>query len=301
MSDLKALPQVRNLNALLAVSAAVVMWGLAPVANRFLVGGATGQVAPGPLLALRFGLAALVLLPLALRTRLHRWERRDQVICLVAALCGVVGYNLPVTLGLVTVPAGATALIVATEPVWILFLWALLKRQAPSKMAAFGAVIGLTGIAILESGNFGRLSMESLSGMSLVMLGAFFWSAYCVLTADLIRRKGALAVTSITVVIGSLPFLIVNGPQLPDVVRGLDTAGLLAVGLLAFGSSVVATILWNQGVGALPGSRSGAFLHGVPIIGVFAGHYFLGEALSLRVAMAAILVLSGVLVAQLHE
>ena len=39
--------------------AAVVMWGLAPVATRALV----GHLAPLPLLALRMGLSGLVLLP----------------------------------------------------------------------------------------------------------------------------------------------------------------------------------------------------------------------------------------------
>ena len=121
------------------------MWGTAPVANRFLVGGGMQQITPGALLAVRFGLSALLVLPLALRARIDRWDRRDQLLLLASTLIGVVGYNLPVTLGQVTVPASTTALVIATEPIWIILLWALRERRRPSYSAVIGALIGLAG------------------------------------------------------------------------------------------------------------------------------------------------------------
>lgn len=287
--------------AILAITLAIVMWGAAPVANRFLVGVGNQQITPGALLALRFGLAALLLFPLAWHARPHRWDRHDQIMALLAALCGVIGYNLPVTLGQTTIPAGTAALVLATEPVWILILWALSKRQAPTWGAILGAVIGLIGIAVLETGNLELIGTASLSGIGFVLLAAFFWSAYCVLAAGLIRRKGALAVTSTTMAIGCIPFLAAHGLDVPQAVRGLNTAGLAAVCVLAIGSTVIATLLWNYGVATLPGPRSGSFLYGVPVIGVLAGHVVLDEPLSLRVILAAILVISGVVIAQAHE
>jgi drug/metabolite transporter (DMT)-like permease len=294
-------PDESTIIAVLAISIAVAMWGLAPVANRYLVGNVTQQVTPGALLALRFSLSAVILLPLAIRARVDRWQRNDQLTCLAATLCGVVGYNLPVTLGQVTVPAGTTALIIATEPIWILIFWTLRARQAPTRGAILGALIGLFGICLLEVEHVGYRSSASFSGIALVMLGAISWSAYCVLAADLIRRKGALAVTSTTIVIGCLPFLLANGSELPGAVRSFNNADFGNLALLAFGSSVVATLLWNHGVAVLPGPRSGAFLHGIPIVGVFAGHFFLKEMLSRGIVLAGTLIVSGVILAQFDK
>src|SRR5258708_13033841 len=74
---------------------AVCLWGLAPVATRSLV----SELAPLPLLTLRQLLAAGVLLPWAVPA-LRRTDRRDLPRFIVAGLLGMVGYNLPGTVGL---------------------------------------------------------------------------------------------------------------------------------------------------------------------------------------------------------
>src|SRR5262249_53629696 len=71
------------------------IWGLAPVATRALV----LQLAPLPLLVLRVALAAVVLLPATVGV-LRRFERADLPRLAAAGVLGMVGYNLPVTLGL---------------------------------------------------------------------------------------------------------------------------------------------------------------------------------------------------------
>ena len=97
---------------------AVTMWGLAPVATRALV----LQLAPLPLLVLRVALAGAD--PAAGgRSRCCAASTGRHAPRLIAAgLLGMVGYNLPVTLGLRWVPASTAALILATEPIWILVL-----------------------------------------------------------------------------------------------------------------------------------------------------------------------------------
>jgi drug/metabolite transporter (DMT)-like permease len=108
--------------------AAVIMWGLAPVATRALV----GHLAPIPLLVLRIGLSGLVLLPWCahrlIRMRRGGTARLSRGRLTAAGLLCMVGYNLPVTVGLQWVPASTAALILATEPVWILALGRIFLR-----------------------------------------------------------------------------------------------------------------------------------------------------------------------------
>ena len=97
--------------------AAVAIWGMAPVATRALV----LQLAPLPLLVIRMGVAAVVLLPWC--GPVLRGPGRQYVPRLiVAGLLGMVGYNLPVTIGLQWVPASTAGLVLASEPVWLLLL-----------------------------------------------------------------------------------------------------------------------------------------------------------------------------------
>jgi len=92
--------------------AAVSIWGMAPVATRALV----LQLAPLPLLVLRMGVASVVLLPWCgpvLRGPGRKYVPR----LIVAGLLGMVGYNLPVTIGLQWVRASTAGLVLASEPV----------------------------------------------------------------------------------------------------------------------------------------------------------------------------------------
>lgn len=82
--------------------AAVTLWGLAPVATR----AAVAHLAPVPLLVLRLTAAALVLLPWAMPV-LRRLRLRSLGRLLAAGTLGLIGYNLPVTIG-VQLPRPAT-------------------------------------------------------------------------------------------------------------------------------------------------------------------------------------------------
>ena len=102
-------------DALGAGLAAVCLWGLAPVATR----AAVAHLSPLPLLLIRLAVASLVLLPWAWPV-FRRLRPRSAGRLLAAGVLGLVGYNLPVTLGLRWLPAATAGLLLATEPVWVL-------------------------------------------------------------------------------------------------------------------------------------------------------------------------------------
>ena len=90
---------------------AVTFWGLAPVATR----AAVAHLAPLPLLVLRLTAAALVLLPWALPV-FRQLRPRSMGLVAAAGALGLIGYNLPVTMGLRWMPAATAGLLLATEP-----------------------------------------------------------------------------------------------------------------------------------------------------------------------------------------
>src|SRR5580693_4167152 len=151
--------------------AAVTMWGLAPVATRAVV----VQFGPLPLLVLRALLAALVLLPWAVPVLRHGPRGR----LAVAGVLGMVGYNLPVAEGIRYLPASTAALILATEPVWILALGRLLAAERVARWAWVGSAIALGGVALIAGPQL-RAGGKTLIGMGLVLLGTALFAGYTI-------------------------------------------------------------------------------------------------------------------------
>src|SRR5580700_5775862 len=126
--------------AMVSGLAAVIMWGLAPVATRAVV----GQFGPMPLLVLRSALVAVVMVPWAVPV-LRRLDRASFARLAAAGLLGMVGYYLPITEGIHYIPASTAALLLATEPVWILGLGRVLRGERVARWAWYGSGIAIAG------------------------------------------------------------------------------------------------------------------------------------------------------------
>ena len=142
-------------DALAAGLAAVCLWGLAPVATR----AAVGQLSPLPLLLIRLAAASLVLLPWAVPV-FRALRPRSAGRLLAAGLLGLVGYNLPVTLGLRYLPAATAGLLLATEPVWVLVLGRLFLGEHVSVVMIGGGLLIVSGVAVASTGRRPPVKIE---------------------------------------------------------------------------------------------------------------------------------------------
>jgi len=292
--DGPAPPAPGTLLPIAATVAAVLLWGLAPVGIRFIV----LRVDPLAVLALRFTISALAFLPVLVQSRLMGWSRADLKAGVVCALVGIVGYGLPVTIGQQWTTASMTGLILASEPIWILLIWALLERRRPGMGAELGAVLGLIGVGLLFDGGGTIAGGNGALGAGLVLVSAIAWSGYCVLVRDLAFRRGVLQVTAFTIVAGSLPLIAIGGPGALAELGRLTGQEWAVLAALAIGGSVFAIMLWNYGVSRLSALRAGPFLYLVPLITVSGGVGLLKESLDLRLLLGGAIILAGVVTAQ---
>ena len=287
-------PRARDLLPIAATIAAVLLWGLAPVGLRFIV----LRVDPLAVLALRFSISSLAFLPVLIHSRLMGWSWSDIKSGVVCALVGIVGYGLPVTIGQQWTTASMTGLILASEPIWILLVWALLERRRPGLGAGAGALLGLVGVGLLFDGGGTIPGGNGALGAGLVLLSAIAWSAYCVLVRDLAFRRGVLQVTAFTIVVGSLPLIAMGAGGAVTEIGQLTTKEWAVLVALAIGGSVFAIMLWNYGVARLSALRAGPFLYLVPLVTVLGGVGLLDESLDLRLLLGGTIILAGVVTAQ---
>ncbi len=294
MASYSSRGSVLTLSALLL---AALCWGMAPVATRYLLTSFT----PLQLVVVRFLLAVLFLLPLLSSLRFSRWTVKEVAWAVFCGVAGVIGYNVPVSYGLRVLPAGIAGLLIATEPIWILLLAALVLREKiswPVLLALFLSLIGIVLLVAQET--FGGVNNAGfLMGALLVLLAALMWSIYTVSIRSLSKKLGARTSTALTLVIGTVPLLAFWDAHTGSLLLHLSAPAWLALALLVLGSTIAATILWNYGVARTASSQAGLFLYLVPLVSIGGGALFLHEQITFVTLVSGLLIIAGVVLAQM--
>ena len=127
-----------------------IFWGGTFVAARIVA----QHVGPYSASFLRFFTASLFLLIMITlkEGRIPRLERHQVLPAILLGMTGVFAYNVFFFLGMKTIPAGRASLIVATNPVFISLLSALIFRERLNSVKVTGIFLCLTGATIVIPG-----------------------------------------------------------------------------------------------------------------------------------------------------
>jgi drug/metabolite transporter (DMT)-like permease len=286
-------PLNRNARAYLAVSAAVAFWGVSFVATKV----ALRTIPPCVLLAFRFALASVVLLPLWFVFARERLRRSD---FLLFALLGIMEpglYFVLETRGLLYTSASAASLIMASIPVFVILLARFLLREPLRPRVAAGIFLTLAGVAFLL---FRGEPAESLEGSSfrgnLYILGAALCaSAYTVVSRRLGARYRPWTVTMVQALVATVFFLpLAVWEWRPLEIRGIGTPEWAALLFLALFATLFAFLCYNYSLSVLEASRVAVFLNVIPLVTVACASWILGERLGPIQAVGGVLILVGV-------
>jgi probable blue pigment (indigoidine) exporter len=279
-----------DLIALLVVGAA---WGSAyPVIRAGLVAGAPPLV----FAAVRYGLSAVALLPIAYFARAPRVALRPFV---TAVACGgvlIIGlYGALLYLGEQTTSGGLSAVIAASATFWsVLFGLAILPQERLGRQELAGLLVGFSGVAVLVVPQFG--ANTGLVGPLLVVgaivvfaVGGVVLRRAAPVAPSLWTLAAQFAVASglvggISVVFGepwSLGHLAVSGPALAYLVAVPSLLGYV----LYFGL--------HHRVGP---TRANLVAYVAPVAGVLVGLLVFGEPVYLVEVGGLALIVAGLLV-----
>lgn len=244
---------------------------------------------PVGVLAVRFGLAAAVLLVLARvrREPLPR-DRRLGVLLALGGL-GYVGMSLCYFFALERISAGLTALLLYFYPALVVLLGAVVLRDRPRTAALVCVALATVGTVL----TIGPVGGGQALGVALGLGSALVYATY-ILVSSRVRGVGPFATSAVVlsagaVVLGALA--LATRPQLP----GAPGPWLALVGVALIGTVVAVTTFFAAL--ALLGPSDTAVISTVePVVSIGVAGLVLGEVLGPVQVAGGVLVLLAVAV-----
>jgi drug/metabolite transporter (DMT)-like permease len=190
--------------------------------------------------------------------------------------------NAVVGIGEQTVPAGLAALLVATVPLWLISIDAILNRARIRLGPAAGLTLGLAGVALL-SGLGGGAGRISVSGVLIILGAAVMWAAGTILTRRVALPSCAALASGMELLCGGAALLVLSaaaGEFGTLRLSQVSTRSWLALAYLIVGGSVIAFSAYGIAVRALPTATVATYAYVNPVIAVLLGTFILNERLT---------------------
>jgi drug/metabolite transporter (DMT)-like permease len=240
-------------------------------------------IPPFTLVFARFCMAAVIFLLMRQGRTWPTFHRRDHVKMLLLALFEPCLYFIFETVGLQHTSAPKTALIIATIPVVVVALGALVLGERTGAVSIAGILLSFCGIAILVIGDpaFGWSLDGSLLGDLLIGGAVISASLYMILARDLSRTYASLEITFVQIVYGAVFFFFPFVWELPDLQWSVITMqSVVAVSYLTLFATVGAFMCYNFALSQVPASRAAVFINGIPVVTAIGAWALLNERLT---------------------
>jgi len=265
--------------------AVAVIWGMGFIVAK----SAMSHFSPILLMALRFTLTAFCLI----------WFFRPppgvlKQLFWISLISAALQYSLTFN-GLRGIDASTAALLVQLEvPFGLLLAWLVLGDSISLKQA-FGILVAFTGAVFIIGEP--RLSGDLVYAF-LVIAGAFTWAVGQIMIKRLGNLGGFRLVSGVALF--AAPQLYIASFLLEtDQLLQIQTASVGAWSAVAYLGLIMTALaygLWYRLLGHYSINQVMPFLLLLPVTSVIGGIFFLGEALTLKIAVGGLLAISGVAV-----
>lgn len=277
-----------------------LLWAGNAVAGRLAV----GTVSPLLLNALRWAIAALILLPLGwriLQAGSPLWPRWRRFA--VLGLLGMGSYNALQYLALTTSSPINVTLIAASMPVWMLAVGALCYGERARHAQVLGALLSLAGVLlVLSRGDWDTLRQVRLVPGDLYMLMAVIaWAFYSWMLARPGPGERDWPWAEFLMAQMAIGLLWAGGAALGEWTAGaahLSWNGwvLLLLAYVAIGPSLIAYRCWGLGVAAVGPTIAAFFGNLTPVFAAVMSAALLGDPPRWFHAAAFMLIAAGIVV-----
>jgi len=276
------------------------MWGGNAVAGKL----ATADWSPFTLTMVRWGCAALLLVPFAWRPLQRDWPLVREKLPLLFLLGGVgmCGFNLLMFLALNYTTAINVSIEQAAMPLLIMIANFVVFSQRVRALQLLGLALSIAGVVVTTTSGrpLDLLNGQFNRGDAFMLLGCVFYAGY---TFGLrwrppIHWLSYMLIISIAALLMTLPFAAWELSQEEGAWSVPRLEGWLALVYVVIFPTILSQIAYARGVELIGGNRAGLFINLVPVFGAALAVIILGEQFAWYHGAGLLLVLGGITLAE---
>ncbi|MDB2030489.1 DMT family transporter [[Clostridium] symbiosum] len=287
----------KDIRMMKAVAAAVLgnsFFGLSFLFSKV----ALERLEPFVLLAVRF-IVAFVMLNLVLLTgkvKIRLTGKPVQKILMLGLVQPVLYFTFE-NYGIRGTSTAFAGTLLAIVPVITLIAGVLFKKEIPSRLQVFGAVLSMIGVAVISLAQ--QRGSNEAGGVAFLFCAVVSSVGYNLLMRDTADSFTSFERTYVMLGLGSLFFtcfsVIQSGGALGRLLQPLSGPGVWgSIFYLAAFSSVGAFFLLNYAFSYLNLAQASIFTNLVTVVSIAAGIVFLGESFNALQGIGSIAILTGV-------
>jgi len=198
------------------------------------------------------------------------------------------------------ISSGLAALLVASEPLWILLLGAAMRQQRINWLNGIGLLMGLAGVLILTGRDL--LTASSMTwAVIAVLVGAASWAVGVCIGPRLRLPRDAMGRAAVPLVCGAALLLIaatVTGEFSAVHWSAVSMRSYLGLAYLITFGSVVAFTAYTWLLQHCSPTLVATHTFVNPLVAVLVGWLWASEALSLRIVVATLVILGAIVLIQ---
>ncbi|QHT65634.1 EamA family transporter [Rhodocytophaga rosea] len=198
------------------------------------------------------------------------------------------------------VASSMAAILVATEPFWlVLVAWLLFGKGKPAIKEVLGLVIGFAGIMILISaGNHSGSTVTNPIGVIMVMVSAIAWAIGSMYATKAVNTDSSILTVAMQMLAGGV-MLVIAGTLVGEWkllhFDAVTAKSLIALAYLTFFGSLVAFTAYSWLLGKVSPSLASTYAFVNPVVAIFLGWSWGGEAISGAMLLASGIIITSVI------
>ena len=273
----------------------ILTWGTTFISTKILL----IDFLPVEILFYRFSIG-LIMLFLAYPHRLKGTNKKQELMFMVAGLCGVTLYYLLENIALTFTAASNVGVITS---ITVFFTALLANRVLGEKLKAnffIGFFVSIIGIFLIGFNGSAILKLNPIGDL-LALLAAVVWAVYSIL----IRKVGKFGynIIQITRRIFFYGLIFMTMALYPlhfewGLERFLKPVNMFNILFLGMGASALCFVTWNYAVKLLGAVKTSVYIYLIPVIAVVTSIIVLNERITWMSALGTILILVGLYISE---
>jgi len=224
----------KSIIADLSLLLVAIFWGGGFIAVK----GALDSLTPFYIMAMRFGISAIIML-LIFRKKVRHITKNELKVGSVVGLLLFLGFAAQ-TVGMKYTTAGKNAFLTGTNVVIVPFLYWVISKKRPDTYSLISAFMCFIGIGMLTLDGGIHISL----GDGLTLLCAVFFAAHIVSVGFFIEKVDAILLVIIQLSVAAV-FSIIAALIYEPMPQPLSTDTMFAIGYLAIFSTMLAFFIQN--------------------------------------------------------